>query len=80
MLAVIRVLVGPDMPVVLSLDMHANVFKRVGDLSTSITIYRTYPHLDMAETGARPAKAMHQMPFLNPLHAQFTGTAAMSGL
>ncbi len=44
---------GQDIPIGVSLDLHANVTAPMVDLSDIITIYRTYPHLDMAETGRR---------------------------
>lgn len=84
----IRAHVGPDLPIVISLDLHANVSAEMVALSSALTMYRTYPHLDMAEAGARaymavteilngapPAKAFRQAPYLIPMHAQFTGAA-----
>jgi len=44
---------GQDIPIGISLDLHANVTSLMVDLSDIITIYRTYPHLDMADTGRR---------------------------
>ena len=82
----IRAQVGPGLPVVISLDLHANVSANLVNQTDAITMYRTYPHLDMAESGARayaaltdilhshrPAKAFCQIPYLIPMHAQFTG-------
>ena len=87
LLARLRELVGPDLPIVVSLDLHANLTAAMVRLASAICIYRTYPHLDMAQTGARafaalraqlggrrPARAFRQIPFLVPLHAQHTGT------
>jgi microcystin degradation protein MlrC len=84
----IRELVGSELPIVVSLDLHANISPEMVDRSSYISIFRTYPHLDMAETGARclPAlmrllneetffKAFRQMRYLIPLHAQYTGEA-----
>ncbi|WP_426955656.1 M81 family metallopeptidase [Muricoccus radiodurans] len=82
----LRVRLGPDMPVVASLDLHANLSAaRVAALD-ALAMFRTYPHLDMAETGARAAALLHrriagerfamafrQLPYLIPLHAQATG-------
>ena len=51
----VRELVGPRIPVVASLDLHANVTQQMVDMTDALTIYRTYPHVDMAETGARAA-------------------------
>ena len=47
----IRDLVGHAVPIAVSLDLHANVTRRMVDHASAITIFRTYPHLDMAETG-----------------------------
>ncbi len=89
----IRAVFGDALPVAISLDMHANVTAEMVKHATSISIYRTYPHLDMAETGARafaqlqrhiqderPAKAFRQIPYIIPMHAQFTGDGAMKRL
>ena len=51
----VRQLVGNEMPIAVSLDMHANVTENMVDLATVIDVYRTYPHIDMGETGARAA-------------------------
>ncbi|WP_253283552.1 M81 family metallopeptidase [Ruegeria atlantica] len=88
LLSRIRQVVGPDLPLVASLDMHANISRQMVDLSDAMTIFRTYPHLDMAETGARafrmmrdictngpPAKAWRQGEYLIPLHSQYTEVA-----
>ncbi|MEX3017914.1 M81 family metallopeptidase [Gymnodinialimonas hymeniacidonis] len=82
----IRTQVGPNLPIVISLDLHANVSPELVEHASAITMYRTYPHLDMADAGARayraltqilqghgPAKAFRQIPYIIPMHAQFTG-------
>ena len=86
LLAHIRQRVGPNLPIGISLDLHANVSADVVEQADLITIYRTYPHLDMKEAGVRCMNelllriegrrrhsAFRQPPFLVPLHAQFTG-------
>ena len=86
LLARIRSLVGGGLPIAASLDLHANVTERMVRHATSLTIFRTYPHIDMAETGGRAFtmlrhhlagvpvfKAFRQAPFLIPLSAQYTG-------
>ncbi|MEX0329295.1 MAG: M81 family metallopeptidase [Ruegeria sp.] len=93
LLSRIRQIVGPDVPLVASLDMHANISKKMVDSANALTIYRTYPHLDMAETGARafrmieairrdgrPEKVWRQGEFLIPLHAQQTGAGPARAL
>ncbi|NDA07791.1 MAG: M81 family peptidase [Alphaproteobacteria bacterium] len=85
-LARIRQLVGPDIPLVISLDSHANVTQAMVRHASAMTMFRSYPHLDMAETGARAFHVLqylmdggqvfpsfHQSPYLIPLHAQYTG-------
>jgi microcystin degradation protein MlrC len=51
----VREIVGPDVPVVASLDLHANVTRAMVAHADVLSIYRTYPHVDMAATGARAA-------------------------
>ena len=86
LLARVRRVVGPRVPVVASLDLHANVTARMLDAADALVAYRTYPHVDMAETGARtahllaqrldgmarPCMAARRLPFLIPLTAQCT--------
>ena len=86
LLARIRAVVGPELTIVASLDLHANVSERMLRLTTAMTVYRTYPHVDMRETGERAAqmlarrlsrgatREMHaeRVPFLLPLNAQCT--------
>ncbi|WP_423909955.1 M81 family metallopeptidase [Candidatus Spongiihabitans sp.] len=54
-LARVRKLVGNQVPVFVSLDLHANVTQSMVDHANVLDIYRTYPHIDMAETGYRVA-------------------------
>ncbi|MBY6059462.1 M81 family metallopeptidase [Leisingera daeponensis] len=81
----LRAWAGPELPISVSLDLHANISKDLVDLADYIAIYRTYPHLDMAETGERCVpvlqhllagdrlhKVFRQMDYLIPLHAQYT--------
>lgn len=49
----VRALVGEAVPVVASLDLHANVTERMLAVADALVAYRTYPHVDMARTGAR---------------------------
>src|SRR5688572_31348328 len=54
----VRELVGARVPVVASLDLHANVTRAMIERSDALVAYRTYPHVDMAETGARAARLL----------------------
>ena len=57
----VRALVGPRVPVVASLDLHANVTRGMLETADAMVAYRTYPHVDMADTGARAARLLEQM-------------------
>jgi microcystin degradation protein MlrC len=61
LLARVRSIVGADMPVVVSLDLHANVTEKMFALADAMVAYRTYPHVDMAETGARAAQILMRL-------------------
>lgn len=80
----VRRVIGPDVPFVVSFDLHGNLSKPVSDLTDGVTFYRTYPHTDLADTGARAAhlldcllqgplaKAYKQVDLLLPITAQST--------
>lgn len=80
----LRAATGPDLPIAVSLDLHGNLSQAFFDLATVATVYRTYPHVDMAETGARAArlldaalagpiaKAFRRGDYLIPITAQAT--------
>ncbi len=57
----VRQLVGPNVPIVASLDLHANVTRAMVEHADALSIYRTYPHVDMAETGARAAHLLMRL-------------------
>ena len=57
----VREALGPRVPVVASLDLHANVTRAMFERADALVAYRTYPHVDMAETGARAARLLHQI-------------------
>ncbi|MGH7081479.1 MAG: M81 family metallopeptidase [Acetobacteraceae bacterium] len=58
LLASIRELAGPDMPIVISLDLHGILTDRMLRQVDGLTIYHTYPHVDFADTGARAARLL----------------------
>jgi len=86
--------VGADMPLAVSLDLHANTTAAMTEHADGLVAYRTYPHLDMADTGIRtsgflnrllaaerpPAKARRPLPFLMPLTGQCTMVEPMAGV
>jgi microcystin degradation protein MlrC len=68
----VRRLVGDRMPVVVSLDLHANVTERMLRHASALVAYRTYPHVDMAETGERAARILERLVAEGrPLHCAF---------
>ncbi|WP_439574193.1 M81 family metallopeptidase [Phreatobacter sp.] len=94
LLARVRRLVGPDVPIVASLDLHANVTQQMVDNASFMSAYRTYPHIDWRQTGERvaewfdrvvawgphPARAFRQMPFLIPIASGCSMIEPMKGL
>ncbi len=90
----VRERIGPQRPLVASLDLHANVTPAMLDLTDGLVAYRTYPHIDMADTGARVAQllarqlqlgrplatAAHRLPFLISLNAQTTWLEPAQGI
>jgi microcystin degradation protein MlrC len=57
----VREAVGPRVPVAASLDLHCNYTRAMFDRCDALVAYRTYPHVDMAETGARAAALLDRM-------------------
>src|SRR5712675_693578 len=93
-LARVRRVIGDDIPLVASLDLHANVTPEMVAHADALIAYRTYPHIDMAETGRaaakhlllllntrqRFAKAFRQLPFLIPISWQCTNDQPTKGI
>ncbi|MGI9385578.1 MAG: M81 family metallopeptidase, partial [Methyloligellaceae bacterium] len=50
-IAAARTAVGPDTPIVVTLDLHGNISERMVDDCDLIVGYRTNPHVDMVERG-----------------------------
>ncbi|MEJ8475716.1 M81 family metallopeptidase [Roseibium algae] len=85
-IARVRAVVGPDVSVAVTLDLHGNVTQKMVTESDVMVAYRTYPHVDMAESGRRTAvqlnalmmrgapfaKTFRQLPFLIPIPWQCT--------
>jgi len=56
-----RQAVGPDVPVIGTLDLHANVSRRMLDNADVLISYRTNPHVDAYERGQEAARCMLEM-------------------
>jgi microcystin degradation protein MlrC len=89
LLALVRRIVGPDVPVVATFDLHANVSEADVALLNGFVGYRTNPHLDMRERGAEAAVllgrllggtrsflARIRLPIVPPTVTQLTGRDA----
>ncbi|CAG9257429.1 Microcystinase C [Paraburkholderia unamae] len=86
LLARVRALAGDDIPIVASLDLHANVTHQMLACADALLSFRTYPHIDYVETGALAAEALRRrllhgrretihcarLPFLIPVNSQNT--------
>src|SRR5258708_1334892 len=93
-LARVRKAIGKDLPLVVSLDLHANVTPQMVEHAHALVAYRTYPHIDMADTGRaaakhlalllrtgqKLAKAFRQLPFLIPVSWQCTNDQPAKGI
>ncbi len=74
-LAQVRALVGPDVPVVGTLDLHANVTERMAAATTALIGYHTAPHVDMYETGQTAARVL-----VGAIRGEMQPTAALARL
>jgi microcystin degradation protein MlrC len=82
----VRALVGPDVPIVVPLDLHTNLSDEMVAQATALVGYREYPHTDMPETGERairllaatirdevtPVMAHTRLPLIAPNQAMVT--------
>jgi microcystin degradation protein MlrC len=60
LIAELRALLGPDIPIVVTLDLHANVTDRMAAGANSLIAYRTYPHIDQYERAQQAADLLQQ--------------------
>lgn len=58
LVAAARAIVGASCPIVVTLDLHANVTASMIERSDAVVGFKTYPHIDQSETGAQAAKVM----------------------
>lgn len=89
-LALCREILGPDLPIVLSLDHHANVTEAMVEMSSAIVGHRTQPH-DPVDTGriaahllfrivageVRPVMAWRKIPLLSHQEQYLTSVGPM---
>ena len=58
LLAEARKILGEDIPIVVSLDLHGILTDRMLAASDALVAYHTYPHVDFFETGQRAARLL----------------------
>jgi microcystin degradation protein MlrC len=61
LLTEVRRLIGPDKPIVITLDLHGILTDRMLRQIDGLAIYHTYPHVDFASTGQRAARVLHRL-------------------
>ena len=90
----LRIALGPDLPIVATLDYHANVSPAMAEHADALIGYQTYPHVDQREKGlaaaglmariihgeVRPATALAKPPLIVPLLGQETDREPMRSL
>lgn len=54
----VREILGEEIPIVISLDLHGICTDRMLTHSNAAVVYHTYPHVDFFETGARAARVL----------------------
>lgn len=50
--------IAPDLPIAISLDLHANLTPEIVDNCTVLVGYKTYPHLDMYTAGEHAGRLL----------------------
>jgi microcystin degradation protein MlrC len=60
LLARLRNILGPDVPIVVTLDLHANVTELMADNASALIAFRTYPHVDQYERAWQGAELLER--------------------
>ncbi|WP_333815251.1 M81 family metallopeptidase [Tabrizicola sp.] len=90
----LRAIVGPDLPIAATLDLHAMVTPAMVDQAQIFVSYKTYPHIDMRATGlhagrlldatmrgqVRPRTIRAHVPMLDEANAGRTDVAETAAL
>ncbi|MEK9754681.1 MAG: M81 family metallopeptidase, partial [Rhodospirillaceae bacterium] len=61
LLEMVRGIVGPSVPLLATLDLHANISERMVEMADVMVAYRTNPHVDQKERAAEAASLMREM-------------------
>jgi len=67
-----RTTVGKKAPIIVTLDLHANVTEQMADNTDALVGYDTYPHIDFFQTGEKAAKII-----ISTLRKEIKPTMAM---
>jgi len=59
-LSLVREQVGPDLPVICTLDAHANVSQKMINACNATIVYRSNPHIDQKDRGMEAARLMER--------------------
>lgn len=54
----IRSIVGDEVPIIVTLDLHGNITDQLVDESDALISYETYPHVDTGDTGRRGMRVL----------------------
>ena len=56
----LRAVAGNEIPVAITLDLHANVSAQMCDLADIIVSYKTYPHIDMRDSAGHAGEILQR--------------------
>ena len=90
----VRAAVGPELPIVVTHDFHANICPELVEGATALVVYQTNPHMDQRARGVqaagllarvlrgeiRPVMALAQPPMLFTNLRQQTATEPLAGI
>src|SRR4051812_1854036 len=57
----VRRIIGPKIPLVSTLDLHANITPRMVAAADALVLYHSIPHVDIYETGIRGAAVLRRI-------------------
>lgn len=72
-LRAVRAVVGPSVPVIATLDSHANISRAMLQAADALVAYTTYPHIDTYERGYEATDILRRL-----LNGQTTVTSALA--
>jgi microcystin degradation protein MlrC len=92
----VREIIGPGVPLVSTLDLHANITRQMAESANALVGYLTFPHIDLYETGERgmrllldavakkpqplPVTVMRKLPMILPAENAQTTRGVIHGL